>query len=174
MKNWKHPRTDDIPRCRNIEVYNEGRRCEELPTVPEDKYADFPRSIAHRAGLPFHTAGVYHYETSATKSFTSALFLADIITGDANSAANQRHKKQLVLNPMFSVLSAATEDLRNAVNILQTDPTNVLATTAETIASLNYKTGKKIIGLHCHSRVPLVQDQGEETSEKGILKGSIP
>ena len=83
--------------------------------------------------------------------YRGALFLTDIITGDANSAANQCHKKHLVMNPMCSILSAATEDFRRAVNSLQTDQTNMITITSKTGASLrslieaalNFKTERR-------------------------------
>ena len=147
-------RSPDAKPLKSTIVYMEMDKdnCEELPIVPKDKYADFPRYIVHRAGLPFHTVGVYKSYTSTYKNlmkflYRGALFLTDFITGDANSAANRCHEKQLVLNPMFSILSVATEDFR-----LQTDPANMLKITAETSASLrsmieaalNCKNEKKI------------------------------
>ena len=56
------------------------------------------------------------------------------------------------LEPYVSILSVATKDFRNAVNMCQTDPTNMLMITAETSASLrsmieaplNCKTEKEI------------------------------
>ena len=92
---------------------------------------------------PFHTVGVYHYETSSTKSYTATygnlmkLFLTDSITGDANSTAGHE--------PHVFDSSAATEDFRIGRQIRPTcsqapqKPAHLLIE-----AALNFKTERGV------------------------------
>ena len=140
LKRWKHPRKDDSPRCKNIEIFNKGRilylemgkdSYEKLPTVPKDKYADFPRSTApSRTSIPYcrciplrdelHQILHAHLWQSDEISLSRSPIPYRHYHRRRKSAANQCHKKQLVMNPTYSILSAATEDFRRAVNSLRT------------------------------------------------------
>ena len=155
---WKIPEKETLKErgIKQVISYSEGRIlfCDcILEEYTEDSRltiqtkGEYNRTYVSRAGLPFLTVGVYHYESNATKSYQAVIknmirFVnrglkhgVDVITGDANSASNKINKSQEVQHPQISAINMAMEAIVTCFNQSQSHPLDYLRVSTEVSAS---------------------------------------